>query len=400
MKAISWHPASLLRGAVVAAGVLALAPGAAGAQQPSGTWQPWLGCWSAGPSVGGVAASAMAPVVCITPTADASVVEIATIAGDSVVGTQRIDAGGREQPLTATGCAGTQRAEWSADGRRVYLRAAAVCDGQERVTSGIIAMSPDGEWLDVQGVATGGRDAVRVARYHEVSVPRGAPARIASSLAGRTGSVLGSRLATGGTIGTTAVLEASRSVTPAVAEAWLMERGQIFPLDARELVRLADAGMPARVIDAMVAVSNPTVFAVARSERADRGARGARADDDDVAGRRVYVYMDPAYSPYGWGYSPYAYSALGYGRYGYGYGGGYYGYPGYQAPIVIAPQQPAIARGRAVKGRGYTQGDPDTASPAPASTRSTESSSSGSSRAGSGSQPSSQPAPRTAHPKP
>ena len=312
-----------------------------------------------------------------------------------MVATQRVEPG-RDLPLTTNGCRGTQRADWSHDQRRVYLKATANCEGIERVTSGIIAMSPEGEWLDVQGVAARGNDAVRVARYHEVSVPRGAPARIAAALAERRSGALGARFATGGTIGAAAVLDASRSVTPAVVEAWLMERGQVFALDAQELVRLADAGIPPRVIDAMVAVSNPSVFAIARAERSPRDR--ARLEDDDIAGRRVYVYMDPWYSPYGWGYSPYGYSSLGYGRYGTGYGGGYDGYPGYQTPIVIAPQQPALARGRAVKGRGYTQGDPGGTTAQPASTRSTESSSGSS--GGASSQPASQPAPRTAQPKP
>ena len=41
------------------------------------------------------------------------------------------------------------------------------------------------------------------------------------------------------------------------------------------------------------------------------------ADEDDIAGRRVYVFMDPAYSAYRWGYTPYGYG-YGYGQQGYG----------------------------------------------------------------------------------
>jgi hypothetical protein len=397
------HVFSLARSAAVAAGLAALVAGSAGAQQPAGSWQGWLGCWTAGPSIGGIAPSAVGPLVCITPTTDANVVEVATITGDSVVSTQRIDASGRELPIEAKGCTGVQRAQWSADGRRVYLRAIAKCDGLEQVTSGIIAMSPKGEWLDVQGVAAGGEEGVRVARYRDAGVPSAVPARIAAALRERGVSSQGTRFAAGGTIGSSAVIEASSAATPAVVEAWLMERGQAFPLDARELVRLADAGVPARVTDAMVAVSNPNVFAVARPDEGGRSR--SRLDDEDITGRRVYVFMDPAYSPYRWGYTPYGYgpygySPLGYGR--YGYGSGYYGYPGYVAPIVVVnPQQPQT-RGHAVKGRGYTQGEPSTATPAPSSSRGSSSSSGSSSSGSSSSQPARDPAPapRTAHPRP
>jgi hypothetical protein len=277
--------------------------------------------------------------------------------------------------------------------------------------SGIMAMSPAGEWLDVQGVSVGKDEGVRVARYHDAGVPSAVPEQVAAALRGHGTASQSERFAAGGTIGTSAVIEASRTATPAVVAAWLLERGQAFSLDAPELVRLADAGVPARVTDAMVAVSNPDVFAVARPDTRAR-VDDSRRDEDDVAGRRIYVYMDPMYSPYAWGYDPYGYGN-GYGRYGYsalgygaayGLGAGYYGYPGYAAPIVIVnPQSPQV-RGQAVKGHGYTQaGAGSTATPANARTE----------RAGttSGTQaprndppPRSEPPrsdpPRTAHPRP
>jgi hypothetical protein len=402
---------SFARSAAVMAALVALVTGVAGAQQAAGSWQGWLGCWTAGPAIAGISPSSVAPLVCITPTANANVVEVATVSGDKVVSTQRIDASGRELPMDAKGCIGTQRAQWSADGRRVYLKAVAKCDGMERVTSGIMAMSPAGEWLDVQGVAAGSDEGVRVGRYRDAGVPSAVPEAIAAALRDRGTASQGARFAAGATIGSSAVIEASRTVTPAVVEAWLMERGQLFALDANELVRLADAGVPARVTDAMVAVSNPGVFAVARPDGSSRSSR-ARRDEDDIVGRRIYVYMDPAYSPYGWGYAPYGYGyGYGYGPYGYsplgyggyGYGSGYYGYPGYLAPIVVVnPQQPALQRGQAVKGRGYTQGEPSGTTATPSSSRGTESSASGSSSSqpARSDPPRSEPAPRTAQPRP
>ena len=88
---------SFARSTVLTAGLLALSTASAGAQQPAGSWQGWLGCWTAGPAIGGIAPSAIAPLVCIAPTGDANVVEVATISGDTVVSTLRIDASGRER---------------------------------------------------------------------------------------------------------------------------------------------------------------------------------------------------------------------------------------------------------------------------------------------------------------
>ena len=404
---------SFVRSAAVAAGVIALAAGTAGAQQAAGgNWQSWIGCWTAGPAIGGISPSSVAPLVCITPTSDANAVDITTISEEKVVSTQRVDASGRELPMEAKGCTGTSRAQWSADGRRVYLKAVGTCDGAERVTSGIIAMSPEGEWLDVQGVAVGKDEGVRVGRYRDAGVPSSVPAQIATALRGHGVATQNARFIAGSTIGSSAVIEASRTVSPAVVEAWLLERGQNFGVDAAELIRLADAGVPARVTDALVAVSNPGAFAMSRADEQTRDRR--RSLDDEITGRRIYVVMDPAYSPYRWGYSPYAYnygpygySPLGYR--GYGYGSSYYGYPGYVPPVVIVnPAQPPQVRGQAVRGRGYTQPDPSSATPQPSTTRAAErqqssgssSSSSGSSSSGSSSQPRSEPAPRTAQPKP
>ncbi|HET9013525.1 MAG TPA: hypothetical protein VFN38_17000, partial [Gemmatimonadaceae bacterium] len=401
------------RSTAAVAALVTLVGGPAGAQQATGSWQPWIGCWSAGPAIGGIAPSAMAPLVCIAPTPDANVAEVTTISGDKVVSTQRIDAGGRELPVDTKGCTGTQRAQWSADGRRVYLRAVTTCDGLERVTSGIMAISPTGEWLDVQGVGVAGEEGVRVAHYRDAGLPSAVPEPIAAALRARGAATPTARLTAGGTIGSAAVIEASRSAAPAVVEAWLLERGQHFAVDAKELVRLADAGVPPRVTDALVALSNPEHFAVARPDDRSRNRR-ARMDDDDIAGRRIYVYMDPIYSPYRWGYAPYGYGyGYGYGPYGYsplgyggyGYGSGYSGYPGYVAPIVIVNPQTPVQRGQMVKGRGYTPSDASGSTTTPTATPRASSTSSGASSSGSSSsQPSSSspPAsePRTAHPKP
>ena len=400
------------RTVATAVAFVSLAAGTSAAQQASASrWQGWLGCWTA------VSPDALVPtagpLVCITPTSNADVVNVATVQGSKVISTKTIDASGTAQAIEAKDCTGTERAEWSADARRVYLKAVANCAGTTRTTSGILAMSSTGDWLDVQGLAAGEGENVHVARYRDAGLPETLPADIHAALAGRGASVQGARVAAGADIGTAAVIEASKKATPAVVEAWILERGQHFALDAKTLVQLADAGVPARVTDALVAVSNPGTFQVAHTNPMTQYNR----PEDEVTGRRIPVYLaPPPYDPFGWGYSSYGYP---YG-YGYGYGsayGGYYGYPyygyGYGAPVIIVPGSGNVpGHGQMVKGSGYQPGvgasstgrtaHPRSA-PTPADTRAWGSSNTGSSSSGSSSAGStqSQPAPeRTAKPRP
>ena len=392
-------------------GLVALAASTAGAQQMSAgpKWQGWIGCWA--PTVAGEsvfsAPSANGMFVCITPSSSgADAIDVTTVADGKVVSTQKIDASGVERPVEAKGCTGAQRATWSADERRVYLKSASICDGLRSATSAILSMTTSGEWLDIRGVSSYGSENVRVARYRDAGIPSTISAQLASALRGRSMSSENARIAAGAPIGTKAVVEASRSADSSVVSAWLLERDQRFALDAATLIQLADAGVPASVTDALVAVSNPRAFQFARS--------GGRADviqTEEETGRRVSVYMEP-YDPWGWGYSRSSRYGNGYGYnngYGYGYGGyngGYFG--GYSPPIIIVNGSTAVeARGQAVKGRGYTQtqGTPSNtgARERSPSSSSGSPSSSGSSSGSSSNSPTPAPAPaetRTAKPRP
>lgn len=342
--------AGLMKRTIIAGALIVVAAGTSGAQQIAAgpKWQAWIGCWIATPT------SAGSPSVCITPTSSTGMVTVTTIADSKVLSRDTIDASGRERPITAKDCSGTQLGNWSADERRLYLRSSVTCESTRSSTSTIFAMTATGEWLDVRGVTAGGGEDVRVARFQGADVPEGAPADVAAALAERSVYSQRARVAAGAPIGTTAIVEAAKSADVAVVEAWLLERGQPFSLDATTLVLLADAGVPPRITDAMVAVSNPKAFAFARAE--DRRTRSDVIETEPA--RRVYVNMNPSYDPwgygnsrYGYGYSPYG---DGYGRYG-GYGSGYY------PPIIIVGSgrdtdgRVAQPRGRAVKGQGYTQ---------------------------------------------
>ena len=196
--------------------------------------------------------------------------DVTTIGNGKVVSTQRIDASGAERPLELKGCPGVQRASWSADERRIYLRSTSTCDGLKSATSAILSITSSDEWLDVHGVSSYGSTEVRVARYRDAGIPASVPAVIANVLRERSASVEVARISAGAPIGVRTVIEASRAADSNVVAAWLFEREQRFTLDARTLIQLADAGVPGTVTDAMVAVSNPGAFHLARvAEQSD-----------------------------------------------------------------------------------------------------------------------------------
>ena len=390
----------------LAMGMVAVNSASAQGANAGPRWQAWLGCWSsAAPGQSYGSAQFAPPVVCIVPTSSSDVVEVATIADGKVIKRDSIDASGRDQMLQAKSCEGTQVARWSADERRLYLKSASSCEGMRTTGSSILAMTQSGEWIDVRGVSAGEGENVRVARYHDIGLPSAIPTEIASVLRGRAMSSQAARIAAGAAIGTTAVKEATSSASAGVVEAWIMERAQRFALGANDLVALADAGVPARVTDAMVAVSYPNAFQVARAD--DRSARDAEGEDVRY-GRTIPVYLDPYYSPWGWGYSRYGNSGYGYNGYGYGgygnggYGSGFYG----GAPIIIVTGTQAAPRagGQMVKGKGYTQGSSSGSSsgreysPNAGSSSSGSSSRTSSSGSSSGTSTSTAPAPQPAKP--
>jgi hypothetical protein len=136
------------------------------------------------------------------------------------------------------------------------------------------------------------------------------------------------------------VVEASRHLEIGVLQTWLAERRQGFGLDAQRLLALEGAGVDPSVIDIMVALSYPEVFALDRTALGDPppDTRGEMRGGDFGGG-----YWDE-----GFGYDPY----------GYGYGRGLGWFSG-RRPIVVVQRPSDEAereQGQVVKGRGYVSG--------------------------------------------
>ena len=255
-------------------GLLTVSATTASAQQVDSRWQAWYGCWEAIESEPSQSpADAKRPRICVIPTDAASTVEIATVIGDSVALRQRIEATGEQRADTKDGCTGWQRATWSQNGQRLYMRSSYSCaGGLTRLTNGVMAMSTSGEWLDVQGLIAGTTQGVRVVRYRDVTGDGALPAEIVAVLQDRMGITSDARFTATAPLTVEDAVEASRFLDPGVTQAWLAERGDGFDLNAQRLVALEKSGVPPVVIDVMVALSCPEVFALNRSRVA--GATG------------------------------------------------------------------------------------------------------------------------------
>lgn len=390
---------SFLKLAASAGAALAVSVSFAGAQSNSAPadsrWTPFIGCWSPveAPVVSLSGTYTSSNVVCVTPAPTGSGVDVSSVVNGRITARERVDATGAQVAKTIDGCQGWEKATWSDDGARVLLRSELRCgDNVTRKGSGVFAISPLAEWVDVQGVDVMGSTGVRVVRFRDARLDD-ATLRVAGTAAigdsvitavgGGSGFAMQTmRTAAAASLSTDDVLNVVRLVDAPVAEAWLSEMGQPFALDGRTLVRLADAGMSPRMIDLMVALSYPKTFAVNAAGAPDAGGTRIMAGQGPAGPRGINAWglgsafncsmFDDRFRPLGFYdssfYNQGCYSRYDrmYSRYGGLYGNAYgnaYGNNFYwgQQPIVIVTRggdnDPAVqaTRGRAVRGSGYTR---------------------------------------------
>jgi hypothetical protein len=376
----------MARSAAIAA---MLSAGSVSAQTSAGPqvdprFQPWMGCWTpSAQSTGmGVGQTPKPPsMACVVPsTTFAGSVDLVVFDSANVATRSAVPLPGTRVSKSVDGCAGTETATWMPDDRRLLMQAELSCGrGTKRLETGLMTMSAGGEWMQVQHLDVGGNAATSVMTLRYVVDSLGEWARLGASAAPSTLSL---RLAVGAPLLNSDVLAVAKRAPAALTEAWITETRQQFSVNGKELVRLADGGMPSRVIDLMIAISNPETFAV-RTPSADRDRLGAA---DMLSGGISSARMrggcrgmdDFCYGPggmgawgLGWQYgmSPFDAYSLRYGYGGlyspYGFGNGYY--PG-NTPVIIVnrgdadPATPSNP-GRAVRGGGYTRAKSGASSP-------------------------------------
>jgi len=314
----------------LAAGFMALAPQAAAAQDGvADGWLPMLGCWLP------EEAPADAPMTCLRPAAGGAV-DVLMVTDAGVLESRTIRADGVQRPTTHGECSAVERAEFSRDGRRVFLDGERTCPGEAaRATRGLMAMIDEDRWIEAEGTVLGGRNVAWVTRYQPAPRSRVEAAGQADILAlveTRSGLIRAARVAASAPITVDDIIEAHARTDPELARVLVAEQLYTIDLDANGLVRLAEAGVSDDVIDVVVALAYPDRFAVVRDEeyypRTRRPGRGMGG---------VYPgYWDPYYGSWGWGWGRYRYHR--------------------PTVIVVAPRDGRTGAARAVRGRGYTRG--------------------------------------------
>lgn len=337
-----WMP--LVAAALVLAVTAVPARGQDAGALEDGRWLPYLGCWVDVTDLEG-------PMTCVVP--DGGGVAMLTVQGSEVTSRRSMVADGRERPAEVAGCTGSESADFSADGHRLYTRSSLTCGAADRATRGLMAVVGANQWIEVRTV--GGEDGVAwVKRYRLAPQTRIETAGLGERLAGASPEAVEiARAAASRRIAVEDIIEANGRAGPVAVQAWVAEHGQPLRIDADRLVQLADAGVPPAVIDVVVAVSFPDRFSVARA--GDYG----QAGDYGRAGDYGHGYGAwgawGAWSPFRpFYYDPYYYR---YGRYSSYYDYGWYG-PGYRPTVVVVSPSVPQARpgGRLVKGQGYTRG--------------------------------------------
>ena len=356
-----------------------MATGVAYAQQPApaapaataqvdARFANWLGCWRLEDDLAGTGAR-----LCITP--DNPGVRLQTIVGKLSGGDESLRTDGVTRPITDQDCKGTERAEWSRDGQRVFRHTDVTCGNEPaRKVASIAFLASGPSWINVQLVEGGAGKVVRVQRYRRA---------MDQTLADGTRAML---VVAGATRAATSdellwnvedVIEASGKAPAEAVQAAVAEAKGRFVLNKKSLLALADAGVSEPVIDLMIGLAYPQRFVVERRSGYGSSAPvgismgggyfdpfmspimfgSAYADCYGYSGygyRSYYSSCGSMYSPlYGYGYGNYGYNS--YGNYGYNSYGNYY--PNSGGWISVNPGTdtgtPQV-EGRVVNGRGRT----------------------------------------------
>lgn len=348
--------------ACVAALIAAAPPAGAQAAPPApkldARFNSWLGCWRLEDDLAGTGAR-----LCITP--DGGGVRLQTIVGSQRGIDELVIADGVTRAIADSECKGTEHAEWSNDGTRVFRATDVTCNKEtpRKITS-VAFMAPGPTFVNVQHVTGDSAANVRAQRYRRAANQNLADGTIAPQpMAALAGDL---------TWSVEDVIEASGKLPAEALQAALADVRQKFPINRRTLLSLDDAGVPDSVIDLMVALTFPSRFVVERaSASAPVGVSTGMGWYDPLMspllsplgsysncytnighyGYRSYYNMC---GPYGYGYNYYGYN---YG-YNYGYYGNYFGNGGW-IPVGSGGSgggeiEPS-GNGRVINGRGYTQ---------------------------------------------
>jgi hypothetical protein len=344
---------NLRRALSTAAAAALLVPAAATAQSSPLGWSPWIGCWQA------EGAPEDAAALCVRPAGSVDgAVEILRVEDGQAVEREIVWADGTRHETVRDGCIGWEEGIFSADGQRVLLNSSHTCDdGSVQRAGGIMALSTPDQWLDVRFVEVGGEATAWVQRYDPAPLEVWEAMDMEELAPDRAMRIRGARMAAARPADVEDVIEAGAVLPPEPVEAWIAEKGDPFRLDGETLLAMDDAGVADRVIDVVVAVSNPDVFALT----ADGSPERVRRDEELArrAGPGWLGFRDPFwFRPFGWdpffGFraSPFGWNGWG----GFGWAGGAWGGGwGYRPSVVVVDRRDGGRQlpGRVIAGQGY-----------------------------------------------
>jgi hypothetical protein len=255
-----------------------------------------------------------------------------------VVSRDRLDASGRPRAIEQPGCQGFATGEWAPGRARVYLRQDYSCGDVKGSSTRLIAISPSGEWIDIEGVRAGGGSLNRVVKRHDVALPADVPLEVSRALGNRQLAVSTARAAAAAPLTTADVVEALHDVDAGVVRTWLIQTGSHFALTGAQATALVQANVPSSVLQAMMGDtrSDQERAAAEASRGADEYLRANAATESGVIVTRGATALEapPEYTcPPPGCYAPNPYSMYN------GYNGvGYYPYGSY--PYGFSPVSP------------------------------------------------------------
>jgi hypothetical protein len=319
----------------------------------------WLGCWRLEDDLAGTGAR-----LCVTPEKDG--VRLQTLVGTVKGADEVVIPDGQARPITDSECKGSERAEWSSDGVRVFRTIDVTCKNETpRTIKGVTFVTASQMLINVQHVSgDGATPGVRVQRYRRAMNQTLADGSKAPQPKAALAPI-------DGTWSIEDVIEASQKLPPEALQGALADVRQKFNINRKTLVALDDAGVPDSVIDLMVALTFPQRFIVERvASSAPVGVTTGMGWYDPFMSpfyRDPMMSMSSCYSAGGYfGYRSY-YNNCGY-YYGYNtfspYGSFNPYYDNYYTGgwVAVNPNNTGggeivtpTGQGRVINGQGYTQ---------------------------------------------
>src|SRR5687767_7309518 len=224
------------------------------AQKMDARFNSWLGCWRLEDDLAGTGAR-----MCITP--DQTGVRLQTIVGTVRGLDELLVADGVARPIVDADCKGTERAEWSQDGLRVFRTTDVTCEKETpRTITGVAFLAPGPAWINVQHITgTSATTGVRVQRYRRAINQNLADGSKAPQPSGAASAMPSARDATWSIED---VIEASSELPAEALQAALADVRHGFNMNKHTLVKLDEAEVPDGVIDLMIALTFPKRFVV------------------------------------------------------------------------------------------------------------------------------------------